>query len=95
MAVFRSEAEVLSEDGRGLGAGMAYLHLPRGLEREQDGNGTLSLQSWEPSGDPPTALRLKDGRQLAIQVSRDALSDCSRNRILRFTAHWPPGATER
>jgi hypothetical protein len=69
---------------------MAYLHLPRGVEREQESSGTVSLQSWEPVEEPPTVLRLKDGRRLTIQVSRDALSDCSRNRILRFTTRWPP-----
>ena len=93
MAIFRSEAEVLTQSGQSLGVGMAYLHLPRGVEREQEGNGTVSLQSWEPTEDPPTELRLKDGRRLPIAVSRDALSDCSRSRILRFKTHWPPADT--
>ena len=90
MAVFRSEAEVLSEGGRSLGTGMAYLHLPRGTDREQDCTGTVSLQSWEPAEDSPAAVRLEDGRCLEIKVSRDALSDCSRSRILRFTTRWRP-----
>lgn len=90
MPIFRSEAEVLDGADHCLGAGMVYLHLPRGLGREQEGTGTVSLRSWEPDGDEPTTLLLGDGRRLAISVTRDALSECSRNRILRFSAHWLP-----
>jgi hypothetical protein len=90
MAVFKSEAEVVTQKGDSVGAGTAYLHLPRGMEREQDGGGTISLKTWSPSEDAPAALRLADGRRLEIRVSRDALSECSRNRVLRFQAHWPP-----
>jgi hypothetical protein len=68
---------------------MAYLHLPRGDEAEQDATGTVSLRTWQAEGEP-TELRLADGRRLSITVTRDALSECSRNRILRFSAHWPP-----
>ena len=92
MAIFRSQTDVLAGDGRSLGFGMVYLHLPRGLEQTQTGSGTVSLTSWEPVEDPPAVLRLADGRHLAIRVSRDALSECSRNRILRFAADWPPGS---
>jgi hypothetical protein len=92
MAVFKSEAEVITSTGESLGEGTAYVHLPRGVEREQDAGGTISLKSWSPSRDAPTALRFADGRRLEISVSRDALSECSRNRVLRFQAHWPPGA---
>jgi len=48
------------------------------------------LRRWEPAEDVPTSLRLEDGRQLAIEVSREVFSDCSRNHILRFQAQWPP-----
>jgi hypothetical protein len=89
MAVFKSEALVTAADGAPLGAGMAYLHLPRGLEREQDAGGTVSLRSWTAVTAEPALLQLVDGRHLPINVSRDALSDCSRNRVLRFTLHWP------
>lgn len=95
MPIFRAEAEVLDCADRSVGAGMAYVHLPRGLDREQDGTGTVSLRSWESDQDEPAALRLGDGRRLAISVTRDALSECSRNRILRFSAHWPPTADPR
>jgi hypothetical protein len=88
VAVFKSEAVVAAADGAALGSGMAYLHLPRGLEREQAAGGTVSLRSWSAGGEP-TALELADGRRLAIEVSRDAVSECSRSRILRFKLQWP------
>jgi len=90
MAIFKSEAQVLDETGRPVGRGTVYVHLPRGLEREQDGGGTVSLKSWTPSDRAPRSLRLADGRRLDLRVSRDALSDCSNNRVLRFEARWPP-----
>lgn len=90
MAIFRSAAEVLDGAGRQLGSGTAYVHLPRGLERAQQGTGTVSLTDWQEGGGHPERLRLADGRELRIAVSRDALSDCSRHRILRFEASWPP-----
>lgn len=90
MAIFRSRAEVLDAAGHQLGAGTAYVHLPRGLERAQTGTGTVSLVAWQEGGEPPSRLRFPDGRELIITVSRDALSDCSRHRILRFEAAWPP-----
>jgi len=90
MAVFRSEAVLLGDGGARLGAGMAYLHLPRGEGREQDVSGTMSLKSWDAAEGQPVAIQLSDQRTLTISVSRDALSECSRNRVLRFQAHWPP-----
>ena len=90
MAILKSDSNVLNETGQRLGVGTAYLHLPHGLDREQEGTGTISLRSWEPTDAPPAELRLEDGRRLAIRVSRDALSECSRNRVLRFTLRWPP-----
>ena len=89
MAIFKSQAQVLTASGQELGEGLAYLHLPRGLERAQQSGGTISLRSWRPSGEPPTALCLEDGRRLEVRVSRDALSECSRNRVLRFQFDWP------
>ncbi len=90
MAVYRSQAEVLGPDGGVLGAGTTYLHLPRGLDRPQEASGTISLRSWQPGEDLPASLRLEDGRWLSLVVERDAVSECSRNRILRFRASWPP-----
>lgn len=87
--MFKSEALITAADGVPLGTGMAYLHLPRGLEREQEAGGTVSLRSWTAAAAEPALLQLADGRHLPINVSRDALSDCSRNRVLRFTLHWP------
>jgi hypothetical protein len=93
VAIFRSEATVVDSAGRDLGSGMLYLHLPRGLSREQQATGTVSLKTWEPTETLPTTIRLSDGRRLTVDLSRDALSDCSRNRILRFSAPWPPSET--
>jgi hypothetical protein len=50
------------------------------------------LKRWEPEGTAPAWLALDDGRALAIAVSREVLSECSRNHILRFQAAWPPAA---
>lgn len=92
MAVLKSAVEVRNQGERSLGEGMAYVHLPRGHNASQDVTGTVSLRRWEPTEDPPTHLALADGRRLAISVSRETLSDCSRNHILRFRAAWPPEA---
>ena len=93
MAVFKSAVEVRDPSDRSLGEGMAYIHLPRGTEASQDASGTVSLRRWEPAADRPSHLALEDGRRLAISVSSDTLSDCSRNHILRFEASWPPSAS--
>ncbi len=90
MAVFKSS--VVVRDGRGetIGEGMTYVHLRRPQAEPQDVNGTVSLRWWEPVGDPPAEVTLEDGRHLAIDVSRDVLSDCSQSRIFRYRATWPP-----
>jgi hypothetical protein len=67
---------------------MAYIHLPRGPERAQSVSGTVSLRTWDSASGDPAELELDDGLRVAINVSRESLSDCSRNRILRFTANW-------
>jgi hypothetical protein len=90
MAVFKSVVEVRDPGGASLGEGTAYIHLPRGREIRQDATGTVSLRRWEPGQEAPDHLTLADGRRLPISVSRDVLSDCSRNHILRFQATWPP-----
>lgn len=80
---------MVTEAGQTLGSGTAYVHLPRGLDRGQEAGGTISLRAWTPAADPPVALSLADGRRLPIRVSRDAISECSRNRVLRFELSWP------
>ena len=92
MAVFKSDVVVQDPSARPLGEGKAYVHLPRGLDVAQAASGTVSLRrwEWEPTADGPSLLLLADGRTLAIAVSRDVLSDCSRKRILRFQSAWPP-----
>ena len=90
MAVYKSS--VVVRDGRGetIGEGMTYVLLRRPQTEVQDVTGTVSLQWWEPVGDPPAEVALADGRRLSIDVSRDVLSDCSQSRIFRYRASWPP-----
>ena len=90
MAVFRSSVDVHDAEHRSIGTGMAYVHLRLGTDAEQRATGTVSLRRWEPADEVPISLRLADGRQLHIEVSREVLSNCSRNHILRFQAQWPP-----
>ena len=90
MAVFKSSVDVHDAADRSIGVGMAYLHLRLGHDAEQRATGTVSLKRWEPVGEAPSWLALEDGRALAIEVSRDVLSECSGNHILRFQASWPP-----
>jgi hypothetical protein len=90
MAVFKSSVEVHDASDRPIGAGMTYVHLRLGPEQPQQATGTVSLRRWEPHDDLPTSLRLEDGRRLSIAVSREVVSQCSQNHILRFQAAWPP-----
>jgi hypothetical protein len=93
MAVFRSSVDVHDAEHRSIGTGMAYVHLRLAPDAEQRATGTVSLCRWEPTDEAPASLRLADGRRLSIEVSREVLSECSRNHILRFQAHWPPSST--
>ena len=90
MSVFKSSVDVHDAEDRSIGAGMAYVHLRLGADAEQRATGTVSLRRWEPAERVPASLQLADGRSLSIEVSREVLSDCSRNHILRFQAQWPP-----
>jgi hypothetical protein len=90
MAVFKSGVDVHDAEHRSIGTGMAYVHLRLPPETEQRATGTVSLRRWEPADEAPAWLQLDDGRLLTIEVDREVLSDCSRNHILRFRAHWPP-----
>jgi hypothetical protein len=90
MAVFKSSVEVHDAGDRPIGTGQAYVHLRLAADAAQQATGTVSLKRWEPAGEAPSWLALDDGRQLTIEVSREVLSECSRNHILRFQANWPP-----
>jgi hypothetical protein len=90
MAVVRIEARLIDAEGVDLGAGTAAIHLPLGRGRAQQASGTLALRQWNPSGGQPAALLTDEIGRLPIEVSRDAISDCSRSRILRFSAAWQP-----
>jgi|SRR4051794_27392349 len=90
MAVFKSSVSVHDAGDRSIGTGMTYVHLRLGPDAEQRVTGTVSLKRWEPAEDGPAWLALEDGRALAIEVSREVLSECSRNHILRYQASWPP-----
>jgi len=93
MAVFKSAVHVHDAQDRPIGDGMAYLHLRLGQDADQRATGTVSLKQWTPAGEPPVMLALADGRRLPIEVSREVLSECSSNHILRFQASWPPAAS--
>jgi hypothetical protein len=69
---------------------MTYVHLRLAADTAQRVTGTVSLRRWEPADEAPSWLALDDGRKLAIEVSREVLSECSRNHILRYQATWPP-----
>ena len=90
MAVFKSSVDVHDAANRSIGTGMAYVHLRLAADAEQRATGTVSLRRWTPADEVPASLQLEDGRRLPIEVSREVLSDCSRNHILRFQAQWPP-----
>jgi hypothetical protein len=90
MAVFKSSVEVHDAGDRPIGTGMTYVHLRLAADVEQRATGTVSLKRWEPEGEAPAWLALADGRSLPIEVSREVLSECSRNHILRYQASWPP-----
>ncbi len=90
MAVFKSSVDVHDARNRSIGTGMAYVHLRLAADAEQRATGTVSLRRWEPADEVPASLALADGRHLPIEVSHEVLSECSRNHILRFQAHWPP-----
>ncbi|HZO28180.1 MAG TPA: hypothetical protein VFH48_19570 [Chloroflexota bacterium] len=90
MAVYKSSVDVHDAANRSIGTGMAYVHLRLAADARQAATGTVSLRRWEPADEAPASLQLADGRQLRIEVSREKLSDCSRNHILRFQAQWPP-----
>ena len=92
MAVFKSSVEVHDTGDRSIGSGMTYIHLRLGADARQRATGTVSLKRWEPAGEAPAWLALADGRALPIEVSREVLSECSRNHILRFQTTWPPSA---
>ena len=90
MAVFKSSVDVQDSSNRSIGSGMTYVHLRLAADVEQLATGTVSLKRWEPADEVPATLLLADGRQLSIEVSREVLSECSRNHILRYQAQWPP-----
>jgi hypothetical protein len=90
MAILKSSARIYDATGHAIGEGVAYVHLPHGRDTPQAAGGTISLRRWEPDGDDPAYIVLEDGRRLDIAVTQSALSDCSRNHILRFATSWPP-----
>jgi hypothetical protein len=89
----KGNAEIRSANGAIIGRGMAYVHLPRGQGRAQTAGGTVSCTDWNPSVGEPAIIAIENGPTLPITVSKDAVSQCSRNRILRYTAQWNPDAS--
>lgn len=94
MAIVKSPAKILSGDGTSVGLGMAYIHLPRGKDREQVATGTISCTEWHESAGLPETIQLEGYAPLTVSVSREAISECSRNHILRFSTSWTGTTTD-
>ncbi|MFN0073896.1 MAG: hypothetical protein ACKVVP_20645 [Chloroflexota bacterium] len=90
MAIIKGIAELRSAGGELVGSGMAYLHLPKGKGVAQAVGGTVSCTTWHPDAGAPTSLMIERGPTLTISVSKEAVSQCSQNHILRYTATWVP-----
>lgn len=93
LAIVKGNAEIRSADGSLVGRGMTYLHLPRGQERAQTAGGTVSCTDWNPNAGPPRIIAIENGPTLSITVSKEAISQCSQNHILRYTTEWNPDAS--
>lgn len=89
----KGNAEIRSSDGRVVARGIAYLHLPRGVGVRQSAGGTVSCRMWDQTAGEPAVLAVEHGPEVRIRVSKEAVSECSRNHILRYTADWEPTAT--
>jgi len=90
MAIIKGNAEIRSATGSVVGQGMMYLHLPRGREQAQSAGGTVSCTAWNPDAGEPRLIAIDDGPTLTIEVSKEAVSQCSQNHILRYTTEWDP-----
>ena len=90
MAIIKGNAEIRSATGSLVGQGMTYLHLPRGREQSQSASGTVSCTAWNPDAGEPRVIAINDGPTLTIEVSKEAVSQCSQNHILRYTTEWAP-----
>lgn len=95
MAIVKGNAEIRAADGSIVGRGMAYLHLPRGHGRAQTAGGTVSCTDWHPGSGQPEIIAIENGPTLSITVSKEAVSQCSQNHILRYTTEWNPDASTR
>ena len=95
MAIVKGNAEIRADNGSVVGRGVAYLHLPRGRERAQTAGGTVSCSAWNPGAGEPSVIAIENGPTVTITVSKEAVSECSRNRILRYTTEWQPDASTR
>jgi hypothetical protein len=89
----KGNAEIRSAGGSIVGRGMTYLHLPRGHGRAQTAGGTVSCTDWDPGAGEPAIIAIENGPTLAIAVSKEAVSQCSQNHILRYTTEWSPDAS--
>ena len=91
MSVHKSAARLLSAEGKLIGEGRAYVHLPRPASEPQRAQGTLALDWWDDRAPSAHALQLElqDGPTLALEVESDRLSGCINGRVLRYRAAWP------
>ena len=87
MSVHKSSARLFASDGSVIGAGRAYVHLPRPATQAQPAQGTLSLDWWNDGA--PSMLELDSGPKLRLRVETDKLSGCIQGRVLRYQTEWP------
>jgi len=88
VAIVKGSAEILSATGTCIGRGIAYVHLPRGKDLLQTATGTVSCTEWHEGAEPPEMVQIEGYEPLTVSVSREAISECSRNHILRFSTSW-------
>ncbi|MFN8522176.1 MAG: hypothetical protein U0821_03630 [Chloroflexota bacterium] len=90
MSVFKSVGALVTDGGHVLGQGRVYVHVRLPNDLPHTVTGTMSLTAWDPGDSLPVAVVMEDGGRLDITVTQEGLSDCSRNRVLRFLGAWPP-----
>jgi hypothetical protein len=77
MPIRKGEAEILTEQGVRLGAGMGYLHLSGHPPRPA--SGTVTKLRWEAATARPGQLyqiRWSDGRALKVACTKFSPTDC-------------------
>ena len=86
MPIMKGEAEILTEHGLRLGAGLGYLHLSGRPPRPA--SGTVTKLRWQGETARPGHLyqvRWSDGRLLRVECTKYSPTDCG-PAIFKFAA---------